>query len=100
MSLLAAFLPILILLPTIIRASCYFPDGSLSPSDVPCDASISESFCCFSAQACLSNKLCYEGQDAGLDGQDGRKWESPPPVQEMGEGEEAMWVELLADGRS
>jgi hypothetical protein len=29
------------------------------------------------------------GQDAGLGGQDGRKWEPPPLVQEMGAGEEA-----------
>jgi hypothetical protein len=29
------------------------------------------------------------GQDAELGGQDGRKWEPPPPVQEMGAGEEA-----------
>jgi hypothetical protein len=60
MSLLAAFLPILILFPTTIRASCYFPDGGLASLDVPCDASATESFCCFSAQACLSNKLCYD----------------------------------------
>jgi hypothetical protein len=60
MYLLAALLPILILFPTVIRASCYFPDGGQASLDVPCDASATESFCCFSAQACLSNKLCYD----------------------------------------
>jgi hypothetical protein len=39
-------------------AACYFPDGSLSPTDVSCDATASDSFCCFNQQACLSNKLC------------------------------------------
>jgi hypothetical protein len=39
------------------------------------------------------------GQDAGVGGQDCRKWKSPPQVQEMG-GEEVRWVELPADGRS
>jgi hypothetical protein len=39
-------------------------------------------------------------QGAELGGQDSRRWEPPPPVQEMGAGEEARRVELPADGRS
>lgn len=47
MSLLAASLPLLLLFPNKLRAACYFPDGNISPSDVPSDASASESVCCF-----------------------------------------------------
>jgi hypothetical protein len=39
------------------------------------------------------------GQGAELSGQDSRRWEPPPPAQEMGAGE-ARRVELPADGRS
>ena len=39
--------------------SCYFPDGTPSGTDVPCtDDPVGDSFCCFTGQACLSNKVC------------------------------------------
>jgi hypothetical protein len=40
------------------------------------------------------------GQHAELGGQDGPRWELPPPVHEMGTREETRRVELPADGTS
>lgn len=47
-------------------ATCYFPDGDISPADVACDAEASDSFCCYSKQACLSNKICLTGTADGV----------------------------------
>ena len=38
--------------------TCYFPDGTPTGTDVPCDGDAEDSFCCFTGQACLSNKIC------------------------------------------
>ncbi|KIX04385.1 uncharacterized protein Z518_05253 [Rhinocladiella mackenziei CBS 650.93] len=47
-------------------ATCYFPNGDVSSADVACDAEASDSFCCYSKQACLSNKLCLTGVADGI----------------------------------
>lgn len=39
-------------------ATCYFPNGQISPADTACDPSAIESSCCYKNQACLSNGLC------------------------------------------
>lgn len=41
--------------------ACYFPDGSVSPQDMPCHSLFPEdgaSACCGAADVCLNNKLC------------------------------------------
>ena len=45
-------------LAALASATCYFPNGDVSPADVACESDATESFCCFNDQACLSNKLC------------------------------------------
>lgn len=60
MSILTLRLLLLAPLIHIIHAKCYFPNGETSYADVACDSSATDSFCCFSNQACLSNKLCYD----------------------------------------
>lgn len=43
----------------LVAAICYFPDGSLTPQDVPClSDSQRQSNCCGPGYACLSNKIC------------------------------------------
>ena len=41
--------------------ACYFPDGSVSPQDIPCHSFFpagGASACCGAADVCLNNKLC------------------------------------------
>ncbi|KAF2469323.1 uncharacterized protein BDR25DRAFT_343722 [Lindgomyces ingoldianus] len=52
-----------ILLPRTL-ALCYYPNGAIATSDVPCSSS-GESTCCASGYACLSNNLCKLTQQAG-----------------------------------
>lgn len=47
-------------------ATCFFPSGFVSPADVPCEPEDTYSFCCFTKQACLSNKLCLTGVVDGV----------------------------------
>ncbi|EXJ84616.1 hypothetical protein A1O3_05286 [Capronia epimyces CBS 606.96] len=47
-------------------ATCYFPDGNVSSLDVACNPDAVDSFCCYSHQACLSNKLCLTGVEDGV----------------------------------
>ena len=44
---------------------CYYPNGNLSPNDVPC-SSESGSACCPNGWECLSNGLCYLPNEAYL----------------------------------
>jgi hypothetical protein len=39
-------------------ATCYNPNGSVAADDIPCQPSQSNSTCCGSGLACLSNNLC------------------------------------------
>lgn len=48
-------------------ATCYFPDGDISPADTPCDDEATDTFCCYNKQACLSNKICLTGNVNGVD---------------------------------
>lgn len=46
---------------------CYYPDGSSSSTDFPCDPSAKQSPCCGGGigNACLSNRLC-QGSDGNI----------------------------------
>ncbi|KAF2655380.1 hypothetical protein K491DRAFT_692976 [Lophiostoma macrostomum CBS 122681] len=48
---------LLLLLPSLITTSCYFPDGSTT-QDTPCNPKSANSTCCGPGYACLSNHLC------------------------------------------
>lgn len=37
---------------------CYYPDGSISPQDLPCSDNSDASTCCGPGYACLSNNIC------------------------------------------
>ncbi|KAK8129417.1 hypothetical protein PG999_001797 [Apiospora kogelbergensis] len=37
---------------------CYYPDGSVSAQDTPCDDASAEATCCGQGYACLSNHIC------------------------------------------
>ncbi|KAI9730704.1 MAG: hypothetical protein M1834_005673 [Cirrosporium novae-zelandiae] len=50
------------LLPSVL-ATCYFPDGTESSTDVACDSGVTDSFCCYKGQACLSTKICLTNPD-------------------------------------
>lgn len=56
-------LPSLLLLSTLIAfpsasgTQCYYPNGQPS-TDVPCDATADQSFCCATGFVCLENKIC------------------------------------------
>jgi len=52
-----ALLTSLTLLST-AHAICYYPDGTTTLSDVPCNSGSEASFCCGYGFACLSNKIC------------------------------------------
>lgn len=41
-----------------LNATCYFPDGSVAPSDTPCPNIGSSASCCGQDSYCLSNGLC------------------------------------------
>ncbi|KAI1339223.1 hypothetical protein F5Y15DRAFT_383481 [Xylariaceae sp. FL0016] len=41
-----------------VKPICYYPDGSVSPQDTPCDDESAESTCCGQGYACLSNNIC------------------------------------------
>ncbi|KZL69274.1 hypothetical protein CI238_09089 [Colletotrichum incanum] len=41
-----------------VHAACYYPDGSISPNDTPCQDRTAESVCCGQGYACLSNGMC------------------------------------------
>ncbi len=43
-----------------VAALCYYPNGNLSPQDVPCSDAELESNCCGPGYACLSNKICRQ----------------------------------------
>ena len=50
-----------------VYTSCYYPDGTYSPLDRPCiDNDSQESFCCGLAFTCLSDKVCYTGNQSVL----------------------------------
>ena len=49
-----------------VSGTCYFPNGNVSPQDVACEASASDSFCCYHDQACLSNGVCMTGVVDGI----------------------------------
>ncbi|KAK4233536.1 hypothetical protein C8A03DRAFT_19408 [Achaetomium macrosporum] len=40
------------------QSQCYFPSGTESSGDVPCDPSAEVSMCCPTREACLSSGLC------------------------------------------
>ncbi|EME87833.1 uncharacterized protein MYCFIDRAFT_209624 [Pseudocercospora fijiensis CIRAD86] len=42
------------------QPKCYYPDGTLSTTDSPCNNSAEFSACCKSSAYCLSNGLCLE----------------------------------------
>ncbi|KAF2725852.1 hypothetical protein K431DRAFT_290352 [Polychaeton citri CBS 116435] len=39
--------------------TCYYPSGDVSPLDVPCNATATESACCGQNAMCLSNGACF-----------------------------------------
>ncbi|KAF6836625.1 hypothetical protein CMUS01_05329 [Colletotrichum musicola] len=39
-------------------AACYYPNGSISPNDMPCRDDTAESTCCGTGYACLANGMC------------------------------------------
>lgn len=45
-------------------AACYYPNGDLSPDDVPCNSSAEASVCCGRGWMCLSNGVCMLSQDS------------------------------------
>ena len=47
-----------ILLQTQVSSICYYPDGTVTPADVPCLSGSEPSWCCGFGYACLSNKIC------------------------------------------
>lgn len=50
-----------------VSASCYYPDGTYVPADRPCIGNGSqESFCCGLGFTCLSDKVCYTGNQSVL----------------------------------
>jgi hypothetical protein len=49
-------------LPFII-ATCYYPNGDVTPADVACSDTTEESACCGQGYACLSNGLCERNND-------------------------------------
>ncbi|KAI9155573.1 hypothetical protein HJFPF1_08159 [Paramyrothecium foliicola] len=51
----------LVLLPTCVRALCYFPDGSTAAYDTPCRDDTAHSACCGLNFTCLSNGMCRGG---------------------------------------
>ncbi|KAI9669568.1 MAG: hypothetical protein M1817_004611 [Caeruleum heppii] len=54
----ATLLAALLLAVSTVDAMCFFPNGSRSVLDVPCNPGQQDSVCCYSQEACLSNKLC------------------------------------------
>ena len=48
-----------------IMSQCYFPDGSVSPLDKPCNLKARHSSCCRPNDICLDNGYCLGGNDAG-----------------------------------
>ena len=49
--------------------TCYYPDGSPSPLDTPCNATAPASHCCSNHASCLSTGYClggYDGSPAAL----------------------------------
>ncbi|KAK6844144.1 hypothetical protein PG995_014254 [Apiospora arundinis] len=44
-------------------AICYFPDGSVSAQDTPCDDASAEATCCGQGYVCLSNHICKASGD-------------------------------------
>lgn len=55
---LSTFLYSLVLLTLRVSAICYYPDGTVTPGDVPCLTGNDPSFCCSFGYACLNNQIC------------------------------------------
>ena len=74
-------LPLAFLLLSRAAATCYFPDGDISPYDTPCNPLANASVCCFTGQACLSNELCQADTDGVITYARGtctdQSWKSP-----------------------
>lgn len=45
--------------------SCYYPDGTITSEQTPCNESEDHSACCRPGDACLSNGYCFGANDAG-----------------------------------
>lgn len=64
---------LLVILPALGAATCYFPDGTASTDNAyqPCNASASASMCCATNRSvntdlCLPNGVCYDmGEPSG-----------------------------------
>ncbi|KAL6856319.1 hypothetical protein J3F83DRAFT_448417 [Trichoderma novae-zelandiae] len=60
-------LPLLAVLIAILLAQanalCFYPDGTPAPGDVPCTDSTTNSVCCGTGYACLSNGICQATGD-------------------------------------
>ena len=52
---------------SLTSAICYYPDGTTSPQDLPCQDTSGPSNCCGPEYECLSNKICRKTH-ANLDG--------------------------------
>lgn len=52
-----------ILLNSRVSASCYYPNGDLSPNDTPCQDDTENSLCCGQGYACLTNHICQATGD-------------------------------------
>ncbi|KAF2479227.1 hypothetical protein BDY17DRAFT_313780 [Neohortaea acidophila] len=55
---LSILLSFLVLSSFQVSAICYYPDGTVTPGDVPCLTGNDPSFCCSFGYACLNNQIC------------------------------------------
>jgi hypothetical protein len=47
-----------------IFSVCYYPNGDVTTSDVPCSDTTAESACCSVGYICLSNGICMQSNDS------------------------------------
>lgn len=75
-----SFLLLHMLTGSVFARSCYYPDGTRSPNDVPCgDDENVDTHCCNKASICLDNRLCLNtAQPYALSRQSctNKKWSS------------------------
>ena len=93
---------LIIFLGNVVMANaqtCYFPDGSVSPHDSPCQSSSMgdrPSACCDPADTCLNNGLClaqWGGEVISRGSCTDRSWQSPACSQYCADGKyhSAFW---------
>jgi hypothetical protein len=46
-----------------VSSVCYYPNGDVTPNDVPCSDSTTESVCCSLGYVCLSNGICMKSNN-------------------------------------